>query len=383
MLEFKLSIKNLLGAKLRTFLNLFVLSISFVVIILLNSLMDGWDDQAKKDSINWEYGYGHLINNNYDPLDPFTINDGHSKIPQGSENLLPILVHQGSIYPKGRMINIKVNGTFPEQDLLKLPLNETLKSSSKYPVIIGKRFAESTGLKEGDDVLFRWRDKNGTYDANNVTIIKVFDSNVPTIDVGQFWISINTLWEMTGQKNEATYFVANESFINKKFDGWTFRSQESLLKVITDLVSQKKIQQSIVYILLMGIALLAIFDTQVLSIFRRQKEIGTLIALGMTRKRVVKLFTIEGSLYSILAIVFGSIYGSPIFYLLYKNGFPVPPADQKVGIAISDFIYPLYSFKLVAGTIFLVLLSSIIVSFIPTKKISKMNPVLALKGKLQ
>ena len=84
-----------------------------------------------------------------------------------------------------------------------------------------------------------------------------------------------------------------------------------------------------------------------------------------------------------MAIVFGSIYGSPIFYLLYKNGFPVPPADQKVGIAISDFIYPLYSFKLVAGTIFLVLLSSIIVSFIPTKKISKMNPVLALKGKLQ
>ena len=126
------------------------------------------------------------------------------------------------------MITVKVNGTFPDQDLLELPLNETLKSSSKYPAIIGKRFAESTGLKEGDNVLFRWRDKNGTYDANNVTIIKVFDSNVPTIDVGQIWISINTLWEMTGQKNEATYFVANKSFNDKKFNGWTFRSQESL-----------------------------------------------------------------------------------------------------------------------------------------------------------
>ena len=41
-------------------------------------------------------------------------------------------------------------------------------------------------MKEGDDVLFRWRDKNGTYDANNVTIlspmsgdkfIEVFDIN--------------------------------------------------------------------------------------------------------------------------------------------------------------------------------------------------------------
>ena len=32
------------------------------------------------------------------------------------------------------------------------------------------------------------------------------------------------------------------------------------------------------YGLLLNIALLAIFDTQVLSIFRRQKEIGTYIA---------------------------------------------------------------------------------------------------------
>ena len=84
MLEFRLSIKNLLGAKLRTFLNLFGLSISFVVIILLNSLMDGWDAQAKKDSVEWEYGNGHLLNENYDPLDSFSILDGHAQIPDNA-----------------------------------------------------------------------------------------------------------------------------------------------------------------------------------------------------------------------------------------------------------------------------------------------------------
>ena len=243
--------------------------------------------------------------------------------------------------------------------------------------------AESANISIGDEVLIRWRDKNGTFDANRITVIDIFDSNVPTIDAGQIWMSLDTLWEMTGFNNEATFFIANDLYQHSKISGWEFKSKETLLKVITDLVDAKKSQQAIVYILLLGIALLAIFDTQVLSIFRRQKEIGTLIALGMTRKRVVKLFTIEGSLYSFFALLFGSIYGLPLFYFLAVEGFPVPPADQKVGIAISNFIYPLNGLKLISGTVFLVVISSTIVSFLPARKISKMNPVLALKGKLQ
>ena len=48
-LELNLALKNLLGARLRTLLNVLVLSFSFVIIIFLNSIMDGWDQQAQKD----------------------------------------------------------------------------------------------------------------------------------------------------------------------------------------------------------------------------------------------------------------------------------------------------------------------------------------------
>ena len=81
-LELNLALKNLFGARLRTLLNVLVLSFSFVIIIFLNSIMDGWDQQAQKDSIEWEFGNGHLINENFDPLDPYTILDGHGKIPE-------------------------------------------------------------------------------------------------------------------------------------------------------------------------------------------------------------------------------------------------------------------------------------------------------------
>ena len=382
-LAFKLAYKNLFGAGLRTFLNVLVLSFSFVIIILLNSIMDGWDQQAQSDSIAWEFGEGHLIYEKYDPLNPYTILNGHSSIPKEQKKLIPILVHQASIYPQGRIMGVILKGIDSKQQILKLPIDKILSSKEKFPVIIGKRLAESANLSKGDKLQIRWRDKNGTYDANIISIIEVFDSNVPNIDTGQRWIDIEKLWEMTGLKNEASYFVADKGYESIEIPFWQFKSQGELLKNIKDLVAQKKTGQSIVYFLLMAIALLAIFDTQILSIFRRQKEIGTYIALGMTRSRVVRLFTIEGSMYSLLALIVGSVYGIPLFYYLAEVGFAVPPADQKMGLALAPVIFPVYGFKLVFGTILLVIFSATIVSYIPSRKIAKLNPVLALKGKKQ
>jgi ABC-type antimicrobial peptide transport system permease subunit len=206
---------------------------------------------------------------------------------------------------------------------------------------------------------------------------------VPNIDNGKIWIDIDKLWEMTTLDNKASYFIVDDQFKNPELSSWNFKSQLTLLKSLKDLINQKKTSQSIVYGLLLAIALLAIFDTQILSIFRRQKEIGTYIALGMTRMRVVRLFTIEGSVYSILALIAGSIYGVPFFIYMSKVGFPIPPADQKMGIALADVIYPVYGIKLVLITILTVIICATIVSYLPARKIAKLNPVLALKGKNQ
>ena len=382
-LALKLAFKNIYGAGLRTVLNVIVLSFSFVIIIFLNGVMDGWNAQAKKDTIEWEYGYGQLRHKDYDPFDPYTILDSHAPIPEDRPDLTPILIHQASIYPEGRMMNIVLKGIAADQQTLLLPTSSLSAKENQYPVIIGKRFAASSKLNVGDEVLLRWRDVNGTYDANTIYISAIFDSNVPTIDDGQIWMNINDLWQMTGQVNQATLLVLNETSAPLESKLWNFYSQKELLSTIEEIIATKKISSSIMYILLLAIALLAIFDTQVLSIFRRQKEIGTYVALGMTRRKVVGLFTVEGSMYSILALFLASLYGTPFFIFIKKIGIPVAEADQEVGLAIAERIFPIYGFSLVVGTVIVVVLASTIVSFLPARKIAKINPVSALKGKLQ
>ena len=137
------------------------------------------------------------------------------------------------------------------------------------------------------------------------------------------------------------------------------------------------------FIILMSLAMLAIFDTQVLSIFRRQKEIGTHIALGMTQRQVVALFTVEGAMHSVLAAILAAIYGIPLLYWQALKGWSMPEGTDSFGMTIAETIYPVYSISLVAGTTLVVLITTTIVSFIPSRRISKMNPTDAIRGKIQ
>jgi len=382
-LAFQLAYKNLIGAGLRTWLNVAVLSFCFIIIIFFNGMMDGWNEQAKRDTIAWEYGNGHLINNKYDPFDPFSLQDGHGQIPTDLTNVAPILIQQGTIYPDGRMVSMALKGIDASQTILELPTQALTASDAAIPAIIGKRMAESNKLEIGEEILLRWRDKNGTFDAGNITIAAIFDNNVGSTDNGQVWISLDDLWEMTGMTGEATMMVATNDYVHSDIEGWHFDDQEALLSDIDKIISMKKTSSAIMYLLLLAIALLAIFDTQVLSIFRRQKEIGTYVSLGMTRRQVVGLFTVEGSMYSIFAMIVGCLYGIPLFIYFAKAGIAMPQASQDMGVALAEKIFPVVGIQLVFGTVALVVLAATIVSFMPARKIAKMDPVAALKGKLQ
>ncbi len=383
-LAFKLAFRNLIGAGLRTWLNVIVLAFAFILIVFYHGLNSGWNEQAKRETVEWEVGQGQLRNNGYDPYDPFTIADGHGRIdnPQ-AQGLEPVLIRQGSIYPDGRMFSAFLRGMDPNQKVLKVPVHLLKNSQADFPVLIGKRMAESAHLKQGDEVLMRWRDKHGTYDATTITVAGIFDSNLPSIDAGQIWMDIHKLWEITGMpENEATFYISATAKENMDVEGWTYYNQASLVQYIDDLAEMDKIGAMIMYGLLLAIALLAIFDTQVLSIFRRQKEIGTYIALGLTRVRVVAIFTVEGSMYSIFASVVGMVAGYPLFAYFAKTGIGMGETPAN-GIATLQRIYPVYGVGLIVSTTALVIISATIVSFLPSKKIARMNPVDALKGKLQ
>jgi putative ABC transport system permease protein len=388
MLAFKLAFKNLIGAGLRTWLNVTVLSFAFVIIIFYNGMIDGWNRQSRRDTIEWETGKGQYWHPAYDRYDPYTIQDAHAPISEEvqaevkSKNLVPVLIAQATAFPQGRMRGVILRGIDPEQTILKLPTAKLIPSDDSDYAIIGKRMAESSKLGVGDKLLIRWRDKNGTFDAREIQIASIFKCDVPTVDKGQIYLRLDVLQKMMSMENEVTILVAGNGAEKKSLRNWEFKDTGFLLSDMDKIIQTKKAGGSIIEGLLLIIALIAIFDTQVLSIFRRQKEIGTYIALGMTRPQVVGIFTIEGGAHSILATLLGAAYGIPLFLILDKVGISMKAA-QMTDIPIAETIYPYYSLRLIIVTIIMVVVAATIVSYLPSRRISKMKPTDALKGKLQ
>jgi putative ABC transport system permease protein len=390
MMEIKLALRNLLSAGLRTWLNVIVLSFSFVIIIFHKGFLNAWDRQAKNDMISWEIGGGQYWQQQYDPYDPFTLTDSHATIPEvfarpvQQGEVTPILITQGTIYPSGRIQNILIKGIDPAQQILSIPSALLDTAGTDIPALIGSSMAASSRLKIGDYVVLRWRDKNGAFDATEIRIATIFETNVPSVDAGQVWIPLDKLQRMMLLPGEATMLVVKDpERVWTSLEGWRFNDREALLVDFESVIKAKTAGGAVLWGILLLLAMLAVFDTQVLSIFRRQKEIGTYVALGMTRGQVVRLFTFEGAMHSALAALLGALYGAPLLTWLAIKGISFPMQGSDYGLSMAKTLYPAYSLGLIFGTVLLIMIVTTLVSYWPARKISKMKPTDALRGKIQ
>jgi ABC-type lipoprotein release transport system permease subunit len=255
------------------------------------------------------------------------------------------------------------------------------ETQSAVPAIIGAYMAKQTGLKFGDVVTMRWRDKNGTFEATDIQITGIFKAPVPSVDNGVIWLPLEQLQKMTMLENNANILVKSAELEVAETDGWNFMNVDKLTESTRLMVQTKSAGTSVMYFIFLLLAMLAIFDTQTLSIFRRQREIGTLVAMGMTQKQVMWHFTLEGTFNAILAFALGTIWGTPLLWYMVNKGISFNVDASYMGIAMSDVMYASITPGLVFGTMIFILVVTAVVSYLPARKIAKMVPTEAIRGK--
>ena len=389
---FKIAIKNLLGAKLRTWLNVFVTALSFFMIILFSAMYDGMREHAKQVTIDTEIGGGAYWHPEYDPMDPMTFEDAHSIIPRDLKLLVdqkkavPVLVSQASIYPNGRIMPVIMKGITPEQNIVNMPTQMLVGHEEvTIPVLIGRGMAKDANLEVGDAFTIRWLDADRTYDADEGTVVHIMDTENFKLDMGHIWVPLKKAQKMLAMEEEATYVTYAEglSVVKNKHD-WIPRDVKYLIRDMEALIEADEPNAAIMYIILLCFAAMGIFNAQVLSIFRRGREIGTLMALGMTRTRVVGLFTLEGGLNAFLAAIMTVILFGPLLWYFGNNGIwlGVDYSDGAMGIIVEKYLIPVYSVGLVVTTTIIVSIIVLIVSYLPSRRIARMKPTDALRGKV-
>ena len=385
----KLAFRNLIGGGTKTWLRVAVLSLSFVMIIAVQGLIEGMNQQATQAMVAADIGGGQYWHEKYDPQDPLGLPDAHGAMPSELRQLAdngkatPVLAVQGFMYSGGSFRPVLLKGIEPDQSVLSLPTAVLAGTGGEVRALIGSRMARQAGLKAGDGATVRWRDARGTFDAEEVRIVQVMTTTVQSADSGQVWLPLDRLRRMARMEGEATWIVLRKDTpAPGSIAGWTFKDRDFLLSDIKAMVRYKSVGSSIGYVMLLFLAMLAILDTQVLSIFHRRKEIGTLMALGLSRGSVIRMFTLEGAFNAVLAALVGAVYGIPLLAYAMRLGMPMPASMDASGFPLGERLYPAYGAGLVAGTTALVFTVTTIVSYLPTRRIARLKPTDALRGRL-
>ena len=387
---FNLAMKNLIGAGMRTWLNVFVTAISFFMIIFISGMYDGMRSHAKQVTIDTEVAGGAYWHPEYDPLDPFSYEDAHGIPPKeindliNNKNAFSILVSQASIYPNGRMMPVVIKGIEPEQSIINLPTQSLLKEADGLiPVLIGSGMANYTKLKVGDAFAIRWLDANRTYDADEGVIVYIMETENFKVDMGTIWIPLEQAQTMLDMKNEATYvtFSKNISTVQEK-ENWIYRDVDYLMRDMEAMIEADEPNARIMYAILLSLAGMGIFNSQILSIFRRRKEIGTLMAMGMTRSRVVGLFTLEGGMNAFFSLIMVLVLGGPVFIYFALYGIPLPIDYNEMGLIMAKKLIPVYTMGLFISTTLFISFVVLVLSYMPSRRIAKMKPTDALRGKV-
>ena len=293
-----------------------------------------------------------------------------------------VLVQQGQLYPNRRLYPVQLRGIAMDQSLLNLPLAGLKSFEDKpgevIPAVVGVKMARKAHLEKGDTVVLKWRDKGGAVDARDVLIVDVGDIVNPRIDDGVVWLRLDHLRSMTDREGEVSWVAVREYL--GQVQGFEFQGIEMLMADLLAMLRQDRINSKILWGILMVLVCTSVFNTQILNIFKRQKEIGTLMALGMEPQWIVRIFTLEGVSAALWALGLAVVLGVPFFIWFQGVGFDVTHLSEA-SFPVRETVYPDYQPREILVSVFIVMSLIIVSAWVPVKKITRLDPTLALRGR--
>ena len=393
MLLLRLALRNLLRTGIRLWINAFVIAVSVVVILFSRGIYAGLGHEMLDSLTKTEVAGGHYWAKDFDPLDNTTFDLALAPLPKSVQKAIEegkacsLLYANGTLYYDSKVLPVTLRGIEPDQEVLSLPTKKLAQENVNgvIPVLLGKRMVDVLNLKKNDSFVIKWRDGKGVFDGADFKPCCLMDTVNPRVDTNTIWLSRDRLQRMLLAQGKASCVVVKEektlsTLRDMQEPQWRRRTVGQLTAWVHQLVRDKEKGGRVIFSLLIFLACVGIFNSQTLAVFKRRKEIGMLMALGLKRRQVIALFTYEGVLTSFLALFIALILGAPLLYWTSTTGLLMDHIKGS-GAPIPERLRTHFSPELVIVTVAIILFITTFVSWYPTSKISKMSPVKALTGR--
>jgi len=404
---FKFGYRNLWRQKRRTIINLFMIGFAVVSILLFNFLFAGEKRDIVNNIVNFGIGHIQIHRKAYDkesgrlPLNLLIQNYDEiiSKLQTQKDiaGITPRLISGGLLSFGRKIAPVSVEGIDIENESnVSIISPEVVKGEflkkGEYGILIGKELANLLEVKRGDIVFLYCKtaleannlidlEVKGIYDVgySNFEKIKVFlplgilQKLLDVKGVSGITIVLNKIDEVDKEKNTILSMLGGD-----KFEVFTWKHYAPEIEEIITLWDGSN---AIIKFILFMIAIFGIVNTMLMNVWERKKEIGTLRALGYSRREIRTLFIIESFWTGVMGVLVGWVIAFAVGLYLQMHGIVIPMEafQGMINIPFGNVIYGKMCVSHFINIFIWGVIITIIAGLIPAVKASRMNIVDSLK----
>ena len=312
----------------------------------------------------------------------------------GVEVVSERLIFNGLISHGDVTIGFAGEGVDPEKDAalsqrLIVVAGEVLSSEDPNGMLLGKGLADNLGVIIGDTVVLLATTSSGGMSGIEGTVRGMFQSGSKEFDDAALRLPLVTAkqllrvagthaWVMLLDQTEHTDYVLQQ--LQTRYPlataGLQFTPWYALADFYNKTVKLFSKQMHIVRLIIALIIVLSISNTLVMTVLERTGEIGTLMAIGLKRYKILQLFITEGLMLGVIGGLIGVAIGTTLAIVISAIGIPMPPPPGMEAGYTGEIMI---TWQLVLGTLSLAVLTTLIGSLYPAWKASNMIVVDALR----
>lgn len=254
-------------------------------------------------------------------------------------------------------------------------------------IILGDALASAFGAQHDAEAILLAPDKDGSLNGEMARVGGAMRSLMPgEMKIAVVPLSIaQRLLRMEGRATELAVAVDDirhvdatatlvRQALGPEFEVHTWEELAPERKSIMGIQNGISVVVSAVFLILM---LLGVANTMLMSVLERTREVGTMMAVGVTRFSVMALFLLEAFVLGAFGAVSGTAVTLFITTLLALRGLNVTPPSATMAIEIIPFV--------TAPFLALVVLAAIVgamgFGLYPAWRASRLRPVQALAGR--
>ncbi len=383
MYEHKIAIRNVISNKKNTMFSVIAVALAIGIIIIFMGLISGFAAELT-DSItdnsphirvspSENNDFIHLYQHHLDTINGI---DGVS-----STSL--ILREAATLEKRNKGVSTTITGIVPEQEIRTMGIDDDLIAGDFYTldhrrnsIVISTGLANELNVEMGDRITMAIGEDR-SIDLEVVGLV-LSGSNLA-------YVHLDFIQDYFGHKGKVStisvvlddIYAADE--IAAEIERETELEATSWIEDHSDLFDLLAIQNTVAwifYILIYVVAGFGIANVLLTMVMEKKKEIGMLMAMGATRKSIVKIFFIEATFLGIVGLILGCIIALVGIHLLGLIEIEIPIDEVYADVATVPLDPQLIHFLYAGGFAMVV---NVIASIVPARQASKLDPVEAIE----